>query len=166
MRPFFYKKFLSGLASFSLLLNQFLPFLSILVNVPSRPVYAQEVAEPLTFDQSTNSFSFTDENHQQPDYLFAYRTDEDKTEVVLGKDQPIYAGTCSEDGNCVDHQVTKGILNIQVKDQTDVNQIKFAFDHGDLIIIDQTTVSDLELSDEDNSWLKTLFISRRYLLHP
>lgn len=114
------------------------------------PAYAQEeTVAPLTFDKSSNSFSFPADGGQTANYLFAYRTDKDQTEAVLGQNQPIYAGTCSENGNCVDHQVRHGILKLDSGEE-----VRFALDNDQLVVVSQTKVSGLDLTDEENSWLE------------
>ncbi|MCX6816790.1 MAG: hypothetical protein NTZ93_02915 [Candidatus Beckwithbacteria bacterium] len=145
--------------------NQLLPIASVLI----KPVYAEEdlvstvvKTTPITFDSAKNSFSFTVDTDKEVSYLLAYRTVDDKTEAVSGQDKvdsgtftkEIYAGTCSENGNCVKHQVVRGILKTQIDGASVVNVTRFTITSQQLEIVSEAADTSLNLSADENSWLE------------
>ena len=154
-RKSFRSKLLSTLVGANLIWQQFL--LMVVPFLPA-PAFALEETvveqEPISFDNASNSFTFPVADNQAVDYLLAYRTDADQTEAVMGVEQPIYAGTCSEDGNCVDHEVLHGILKTQVENVSEVGVIRFALDNDQVVIVSQETAVSQELSEDENTWLE------------
>jgi len=116
----------------------------------------------LTFDSIKNSFILTIDTSKEVNYLLVYKTPS-KTEAVKGSSETgsgenfsreIYAGTCSSGGTCVPHDVQRGILKVQVEAEHWLSAKKFIINDGELTIVKKETPTDVQLSDEENSWLE------------
>jgi len=159
-----YKKGLAyKLLSFFSLLNLSLqPFFNfLLISAPAFVLAQEQIEARITFDKGKNSFNLTVDKPGEIHYELFYRTDS-QIENVSGTSkndggnfsQEIYAGTCSSGGVCAPHQVLRGILKIEVKNEGWLTSQKFTIDNGKLNLVAESAASGLNLTDEENSWLE------------
>ncbi|MFC1711891.1 SdrD B-like domain-containing protein [Patescibacteria group bacterium] len=133
-------------------------FFPVFVSLPD-PAFAKPPATAtIDFKKKTNTFEIKLKASGESSYILAYRTSEDKTEVVTGigedsYEKDIYAGTCSL-SVCTPHVVIRGILKVEVINEAWINSQGFEIDKGKLKIIYEKSASGLELTKEENYWLE------------
>src|SRR3990167_3906736 len=154
------QKVLTIIASFFLLLQSWVPFITYAI-----PVYSQstpeEVKSEIEFNSDKNEFKIKVNTKEEVEYILSYQTDK-QTEAITGKsekseinfDKDFFAGTCSTNGDCIEHAVLRGILKTKVASLDFLNVKRFTFENGSFEIILDEKADSLDFTDGEKKWLE------------
>ena len=153
------QKVLTIIASFFLLLQSWVPFITYAI-----PVYSQstleEVKSEIEFNSDKNEFKIKVNTKEEVEYILSYQTDA-QTEAISGKstktdenfDKDFFAGTCSADDSCIKHNVIRGLLKTNVQSANYLNVKRFTIDAGQLNLVLDEKTDFLDITDDEKKWL-------------
>jgi len=175
------QRLISTVAFVFLLVQSFSPYLYFTPAVLATNDSEEFPKTELRYDNDTNEFVIKaefedDKNKREIKYLLAYRTNEDKDEVIKGKTdekkdkewkRTIYAGTCSADDACTPHEIVRGLLKIKVEQENYFDVKRFIWENNNIKILEDYEVEqsiideelkskeELKLTDNENNFLET-----------
>lgn len=126
---------------------------------PTQVIAQETLKSEITY--SNNTFHVSINTSEEIDYLLSYRTDK-QTEAITGKSEKsetnfvkyFFAGTCSSDEACINHNVIRGLLKTNVQATNYLNVKRFTIDFGQLNIVLNEVTNSLEISDVEKKWLE------------
>src|SRR3990167_4770738 len=153
------QKIISIIASFFLILQSWIPYFTFVI-----PAYAQstpeEIKSEIEFNADKNEFKVSVNTKEEVEYVLSYQTNE-QTEAITGKaevsdenfEKEFFAGTCSTDGDCIDHEVLRGILKTKVASLDFLNVKRFTLENGSFEIVLDEEADSLDFTDDEKKWL-------------
>lgn len=114
---------------------------------------AQQPALSIDYDAAAHNLNLSFPQNSDSEYRIYYQAEQ--LEAITGNFsavESVFLGTCSSDGDCINHTVDRLVVKVNINDEVLVRRLELS--NNVLNVVDDYKSISLELDDDEQSWLE------------